>query len=490
MVSHSDGVLTVSYEDLSWDGLLGWLRPDRTSATITITVPKDCPVQLGVVTASAIVSGISAATSVKSVSGAITLDGVTGAVDARTVSGDIEAQGLGGTIGFNSVSGDLTLADGSVDRLDAKTVSGRVTADIDLDRDAALRVATVSGPVAIRLPAEHERPGGPAVRHRPGAERVPGPAAQPEARRQHAQRRPGPGDGGAALRAVPGWSGSPPCPARSRCCSGASRTAAGGGRRGRGQPMSPVFRHGRLRLYLLKLLDESPRHGYEVIRLLQDRFMGVYAPSPGTIYPRLARLEEEGLVTHDEADGRKVYRITDKGREELRNRSDDLSDLEDEITASVRDIAREVTQDVRETVRNLREELTFAARDMHRNGPPPPRGARPPRGGSAPPRGSGWADPGTYRDLEQLARRFSRELRDAAAQAQAVSEDAVGDLRTILDDALDRIKAEVFGKPGATRPDAPRPDAAPPDATQPDTPRETVSPEDGHGDGGDPGVPR
>jgi DNA-binding PadR family transcriptional regulator len=79
--------------------------------------------------------------------------------------------------------------------------------------------------------------------------------------------------------------------------------------------VSPVFRHGGLRLYLLKLLDEAPRHGYEVIRLLQDRFLGVYAPSPGTIYPRLARLEEEGLVTHDEVDGRKVYRITDKGRE-------------------------------------------------------------------------------------------------------------------------------------------------------------------------------
>ncbi|HEY8042865.1 MAG TPA: PadR family transcriptional regulator [Streptosporangiaceae bacterium] len=287
--------------------------------------------------------------------------------------------------------------------------------------------------------------------------------------------------------------------------------------------MSPVFRHGRLRLYLLKLLDESPRHGYEVIRLLQDRFMGVYAPSPGTIYPRLARLEEEGLVTHDEADGRKVYRITDKGREELRDRADDLSDLEDEITASVRDIAREVTEDVRETVRNLREELTFAARDMHRRGspPPPPRGGgrRGPRDGAPPPRrdtrgtsawdealheqarpdeaprerarqdrarrgpgrpdeagagpgwrawppgGSGWADPGTYRDLEQLARRFTRELRAAATQAQAVSEDAVGDLRTILDDALDRIKAEVFGGP-----DAP-PDAPPGEDGEPGGPR-------------------
>src|ERR1700753_3981467 len=67
--------------------------------------------------------------------------------------------------------------------------------------------------------------------------------------------------------------------------------------------MSPVFRHGRLRLYLLRLLDEEPRHGYEVIRMLRDQFMGVYAPSPGTIYPRLARLEEEGLVTHEEVRG-------------------------------------------------------------------------------------------------------------------------------------------------------------------------------------------
>src|SRR6266568_236031 len=132
--------------------------------------------------------------------------------------------------------------------------------------------------------------------------------------------------------------------------------------------MSPVFRHGRLRLYLLKLLDEAPRHGYEVIRLLQDRFLGVYAPSPGTIYPRLARLEEDGLVTHDEVDGKKVYRITEKGREEIRARLDDLADLEEELAESVRDIAREVTEDVRETVRSLREELTWVARDVRREG--------------------------------------------------------------------------------------------------------------------------
>ncbi|GGO05433.1 hypothetical protein GCM10010116_10610 [Microbispora rosea subsp. aerata] len=132
--------------------------------------------------------------------------------------------------------------------------------------------------------------------------------------------------------------------------------------------MSPVFGHGRLRLYLLKLLEESPRHGYEVIRLLQDRFLGVYSPSPGTIYPRLARLEDEGLVTHEVVDGKKVFTLTDKGRAELNDRLDELADLEREITASVQDIAREVKEDVRQTVRSLREELTQMAREISREG--------------------------------------------------------------------------------------------------------------------------
>jgi DNA-binding PadR family transcriptional regulator len=128
--------------------------------------------------------------------------------------------------------------------------------------------------------------------------------------------------------------------------------------------MMAVFGHGRLRLYLLKLLEESPRHGYEVIRLLQDRFLGVYSPSPGTIYPRLARLEEEGLVTHEVVEGKKVFTLTDRGREELAARGDELADLEREISDSVRDIAREVKEDVRETVKSLRDELTQMARDV------------------------------------------------------------------------------------------------------------------------------
>jgi hypothetical protein len=153
LVSHEAGILTISYEDLSWDGLLGWLRPQRHSADVTITVPAGCPVQLGVVNASAIVSGITANVSVKSVSGDLTLDGVTGTVDAKTVSGDLEARGLDGGLVFNSVSGDLTRAGGAVRDLDAKTANGKVTADVDLGGTGSLRVTTVSGEVAVRLPA-------------------------------------------------------------------------------------------------------------------------------------------------------------------------------------------------------------------------------------------------------------------------------------------------------------------------------------------------
>ena len=393
--------------------------------------------------------------------------------------------------------------------------------------------------------------------------------------------------------------------------------------------MSPVFRHGSLRLYLLRLLDEEPRHGYEVIRLLRDRFMGVYSPSPGTIYPRLARLEEEGLVTHDEVDGRKVYRITEAGRDELRSRSDELDELEEELSASVSDIVREVREDVRQTVRSLREELTWAARESRRMGremasdvreqakqardeareqakqardeareqvkqakeqareqarqaredaregrarqPHDPGESREQRddvgaasGGGAgsggegpgpeaarrvheqarrlreearrardeaigagrlgdpvgagfrpgdhdwdPPGGSGWGqgpgwtdwpgrrgwedwarmrgrpgwvgglDFGTLRDLERVAVQFTSDLRRVAMQSSAAGENVITDLRTILEDALDRIKSEIFG-PGSGQAEAEGKDsgtagaaASPADSADPSVPDDT-----------------
>ena len=153
-VTYDGGVLTIAHENLTWDGLLKWLRPQRHAATVTVTVPRKCPTQVGVVSATAVVSGISSRASVKSVSGGITLDGVTGDVDANTVSGALEAQGINGRLNFKTVSGDLTLADGWLERLDASVVSGDVTADVDLDPLGGMQVTTVSGEVTLRLPAE------------------------------------------------------------------------------------------------------------------------------------------------------------------------------------------------------------------------------------------------------------------------------------------------------------------------------------------------
>lgn len=125
----------------------------------------------------------------------------------------------------------------------------------------------------------------------------------------------------------------------------------------------PVFAHGHLRLYLLSLLAERPMHGYELIQALSERFGGTYVPSAGTIYPRLSKLQEDGLVSK-ESEGRKtVYSITDSGRLELRSREDELGGIEYELSDSVRRLANEVRTSVNNAMKTLRADLAAAARD-------------------------------------------------------------------------------------------------------------------------------
>ncbi len=125
--------------------------------------------------------------------------------------------------------------------------------------------------------------------------------------------------------------------------------------------MAPVFSHGDLRLYLLNLLDEGPRHGYDIMQALSDRTGGTYTPSAGTVYPRLAKLEEEGLVTKT-VDGRKtIYEITAAGRAEVAARAGDLEGIEANLADSVRLIADEVRGSVREAMRSLRADLAAAS---------------------------------------------------------------------------------------------------------------------------------
>ena len=128
--------------------------------------------------------------------------------------------------------------------------------------------------------------------------------------------------------------------------------------------MTPVFSHGDLRLYLLSLVDEEPRHGYGIIQALSDRTGGTYTPSAGTVYPRLAKLEEEGLVTKT-VDGRTtIYTITEAGRALVAARRHELEGIETGLADSVRLIADEVRGSVREAMKSLHADLAAAARDI------------------------------------------------------------------------------------------------------------------------------
>ena len=79
-------------------------------------------------------------------------------------------------------------------------------------------------------------------------------------------------------------------------------------------------RRGDVRTGLLSLLADKPMHGYDLIRELEQRSGGVWRPSPGSIYPTLQLLEDEGLVTGEEREGKRVYSITEAGRAELEER--------------------------------------------------------------------------------------------------------------------------------------------------------------------------
>ncbi|RSS80445.1 DUF4097 family beta strand repeat-containing protein [Streptomyces sp. WAC06614] len=168
--------LTVSYEDLPWNGaqtFSGWLESKpwtkwrsygggrkawERSAVVTVTVPAATRVQLATVSATAFVSGITGDAQVAGVSGDTTLVRLSGRIKARTVSGSVEAQAVTGELGFHSVSGGLTVVDGAGVSVRADSVSGDMLLDLGaglgpaLTKPVDIALNSVSGEVAIRLP--------------------------------------------------------------------------------------------------------------------------------------------------------------------------------------------------------------------------------------------------------------------------------------------------------------------------------------------------
>ena len=204
--------------------------------------------------------------------------------------------------------------------------------------------------------------------------------------------------------------------------------------------MPPVFAHGALRLYLLALLESGPKHGYELIKALSERFGGTYSPSAGTIYPRLGKLEEEGLVATETAGRRTNYRITAAGVAELNGRRDELAGVENDISASVRRLADNLREDIRSNMRGLRADLAAtaeAARSTARAANFTAKGGR-----------ASQEEYRTLKEAETLLQSFRDDLRvelRLQASREPLSPVALETVRTVLDQARISIRNSLHG---------------------------------------------
>ena len=135
------------------------------------------------------------------------------------------------------------------------------------------------------------------------------------------------------------WCG--PSPGRG---SGRGRRAPRGGRRRR-----QFFESGEVKYVILRLIREKPRHGYEIIKALEQQTGGWYTASAGTVYPTLQLLEDQGLVRIVETEGKKVYHITPEGDAFLTEHRDVLDDILERVREAVEGLAGGTIGDLNET---------------------------------------------------------------------------------------------------------------------------------------------
>jgi DNA-binding PadR family transcriptional regulator len=118
-----------------------------------------------------------------------------------------------------------------------------------------------------------------------------------------------------------------------------------------------MFGSGDLRYVILQLISEKPSHGYEIIKSIQERLGGTYAPSPGIVYPMLTMLEEMGHITGASEGSRKQYTITDEGAKALAENKAVVDALFSRIENLRQEYARQRPQQIERAVENLRMAL-------------------------------------------------------------------------------------------------------------------------------------
>ena len=113
------------------------------------------------------------------------------------------------------------------------------------------------------------------------------------------------------------------------------------------------FDSGDMKYVILKLLRDRPMHGYEVMKALEEETQGCYRPSPGTVYPTLQWLEDEGLVEAEDKDGKKVYHITDAGLDFLDENETTVEDIFDRVQETIETIFSDPMPEVTRLVGQL-----------------------------------------------------------------------------------------------------------------------------------------
>src|SRR5690349_24222152 len=132
------------------------------------------------------------------------------------------------------------------------------------------------------------------------------------------------------------------------------------GRRGRGRRSRRMFESGELRLVLLKLIADEPRHGYDLIRAIEELTGGEYAPSPGVVYPTLTLLQDMGLIEEAPGEGpRKSYQVTGEGLAHLEERSEEVEGLFERL----RDLAPRESQSAGPAIGRAVKNLMTALRN-------------------------------------------------------------------------------------------------------------------------------
>jgi DNA-binding PadR family transcriptional regulator len=169
--------------------------------------------------------------------------------------------------------------------------------------------------------------------------------------------------------------------------------------RGPGPLRQRFFERGDLKYVVLELLMEKPRHGYEIIRALEERAGGFYAPSPGAIYPTLEMLADMDYVSVSEQDGKKTYSITEAGRQFVAERKTVMDEIRDRMGAWWNPDLRHELTDMKQELRDLGRLFDRRMR-MH------------------------WADPDKLRRIHAVIKRAGQEIEDILAEARPAPAEA------------------------------------------------------------------